>query len=124
MVGRLIASQIASASILSFLPRLTYGLMYCGGISITSCPKSRSTRAQWCEAPHASSPIRVDPSLAKEFLHLAASDLPSQYRLLVLVNSMKLKDMFGRVQPDPANRHLDGSFGCVDQPHSLAHSMP
>jgi hypothetical protein len=34
--GRLIASQIASASAASFLPRSTYGLVYCGGIRTTS----------------------------------------------------------------------------------------
>jgi len=27
---------------------------------------------------------------------------------------MDLKDMFGRVQPNPDNAHSDGSPGCVD----------
>src|SRR3954451_7646472 len=30
---------MAAASAASFLPRLTYGLTYCGGISRTSCPR-------------------------------------------------------------------------------------
>ncbi len=30
----------------SFLPRITYCLAYCGGSSITSCPKARNSRAQ------------------------------------------------------------------------------
>src|SRR4029077_284999 len=47
--------------------------------------------------------------LGKEFLDLAAPQLPPQYRLLVLVNSMNLKDMFGRVQTNSDNRHSDGS---------------
>src|SRR5258708_35785360 len=51
--------------------------------------------------------------LGKEFLDLAAPQLPPQYRLLVLVSSMNLKDMFGRIQTNPDNRHSDGSPGCV-----------
>src|SRR5271169_6766639 len=51
--------------------------------------------------------------LGKEFLYLAASDLPPQHRLLVLVNPMNLKDMFGRIQTNSDNRHSDGSFSCV-----------
>src|SRR6202049_909133 len=57
-------------------------------------------------------PIRVGGSWA-EFLDLAAPQLPPQYRLLVLVNSMNLKDMFGRIQTNPDNCHSDGSPGCV-----------
>src|SRR5260370_1452982 len=41
--------------------------MYCGGSSTTSCPSPRNSRAQWCEAPHASKPIRLGGSLAKNF---------------------------------------------------------
>src|SRR5712671_3908840 len=47
--------------------------------------------------------------LGKEFRHLAAPDLAPQFRLLVLVNPMNLKDMFGRVQTNPDNGHSDGS---------------
>jgi hypothetical protein len=39
----------------------------CGGIGTTSCRKPRSTRAPWCEALHASIPIRLGGSLAKNF---------------------------------------------------------
>ncbi len=46
IVGRVTASQIASASAASFLPRLTYGFTYCAGISFTSCPSTTSSRAQ------------------------------------------------------------------------------
>ncbi|SUJ13143.1 Uncharacterised protein [Sphingomonas paucimobilis] len=46
IVGRVTASQIASASAASFLPRLTYGFTYCAGISFTSCPSKTSSRAQ------------------------------------------------------------------------------
>jgi hypothetical protein len=48
-------------------PAKAGGLMYCGGISITSWPSRRRTRAQWCEAPHASMPIRVAGCLANNF---------------------------------------------------------
>src|SRR3954451_13948582 len=44
IVGRLIASQSASASAASFLPRLTYGLTSCGAINFTVCPKDPSSR--------------------------------------------------------------------------------
>ena len=40
------ATPIASASLRSFLPRLTNGLTYCGGISRTRCPSAASARAQ------------------------------------------------------------------------------
>ena len=41
--------------------------------------------------------------LGKEFRHLVAPQLPPQYSLLVLVNPMNLKDMFGRVQTNSDN---------------------
>ena len=44
--GRMSASQIASASVASFLLVLTNGRTYCGGISRTSCPSARNSRAQ------------------------------------------------------------------------------
>src|SRR5229473_3353800 len=65
IVGRLIASQIASASAASFLFRFTYGLTYCGGKRTTSCPSFCNSRAQWCAAPQASSPTLVGSSFAK-----------------------------------------------------------
>ena len=43
---RLIASQSASASAASFFPRLTYGLTYCGGMSLTLWPKALRDRAK------------------------------------------------------------------------------
>jgi hypothetical protein len=68
-------------------------------------------------------PIRVGGSLTKNFA-TAAPKLAPQHRLLVLVNPMNLKDMFGRIQTNPDNRHSDASFGCVVTPHSLAQLMP
>jgi len=44
--GRVTASQIASASLASVLPRFTYGFTYAGGISFTSWPKPARSRAQ------------------------------------------------------------------------------
>src|SRR6516225_4331088 len=51
--------------------------------------------------------------LGKHFLHLAAPDPLPQDRLIVLVNPMHLKDVFGRIQTNSDNRHSDGSLGCV-----------
>src|SRR4051812_14904657 len=65
MVGRQAASLIASASLRLFLPRLTKGLTYCGGISRTVCPSSCATRPQWWELPHASSTTSVGEILPR-----------------------------------------------------------
>src|SRR6516162_1659627 len=65
MPGRNAPSQIASASMWSFLPRLTNGLAYCGGINRTRCPTPPRTRPQWCDPPHASSTTSVGGSLRK-----------------------------------------------------------
>jgi phage/plasmid-like protein (TIGR03299 family) len=46
MLGRLTASQIASASAASFLFVFTYGFTNCGAISRTVCPKRSSMRPQ------------------------------------------------------------------------------
>jgi hypothetical protein len=46
MPGRPAASQIAAASLRSFLARLTKGFTYCGGIRRTSWPSAVSLRAQ------------------------------------------------------------------------------
>ena len=46
MVGRVTASQIASASAASFFMVFTYGLTNCGAMSFTVCPSAESLRAQ------------------------------------------------------------------------------
>src|SRR5215467_9644867 len=55
--GLLIASQIASASLASFLLLFTYGFTNCGAISRTLHPCACSCLAQWCAPPHHSMPI-------------------------------------------------------------------
>jgi hypothetical protein len=57
-VGRVTASQIASASRVSFFGDLTYALTNGGAISRTSWPCSRKHRAQSWALPHASIPMR------------------------------------------------------------------
>jgi len=57
-------------------------------------------------------PIRAGTSLAKNF----STSLRRNTACSFSSTPMNLKDMFGRIQPNPANRHSDGSFGCVDQP--------
>ena len=51
----------------------------------------------------------------EELLHRAAPEPPPQHRLLILANPMNLKDMFGRVQTNPDNRHSDGSHWLLCQ---------
>jgi len=49
MLGRVTASQMAAASVASFLPRLPdilYGATSLGDISLTVCPYRRNSRAQ------------------------------------------------------------------------------
>ena len=64
MFGRPTSSQIASASAAARLFRLTYGLTYCGGISLTSWP-SRVTREPVMRARDASIPIMQAGNLPK-----------------------------------------------------------
>lgn len=57
MLGREAASQIAAASVASFLPPLPsmrYGVTKLAAISRASRPMARSRRAQWCALQHAS----------------------------------------------------------------------
>lgn len=47
MLGRVTASQIASASVASFLPRLRQALTPLGRTSRTSWPSAINSRTQW-----------------------------------------------------------------------------
>ena len=62
---RQIASQIASASLASFLLPFTYGFTNCRTISFTVNPCSFSLRAQWCAAPQLSVPIAQPGSFGR-----------------------------------------------------------
>lgn len=106
--GRLIASQIASASAASFLPRPTYGFTYCGRIRATSCPSARSSRAD---------PRRR--KLGKERRHVAPPQLTPQVGLLCLIDPAPLKNTLGRIQPN-ANKLAHGRLPRLTdlrQPH-------
>jgi CO/xanthine dehydrogenase Mo-binding subunit len=50
--------------------------------------------------------------LAEELLDLASSNLSTQNRPLLLIDAVYLKDMLGRIQPDPDNRHRTAPLGC------------
>ena len=54
ILGRLIASHIASASLASFLLLFTYGFTNCGAISFTLYPLASNKRPQWWAPVHAS----------------------------------------------------------------------
>lgn len=65
MLGRVTASQIASASIASFLPRSRQALTSFGGTSRTSWPSAITSRAQWYAGARASILIRRGARRAK-----------------------------------------------------------
>jgi hypothetical protein len=73
-----------------------------------ACLQPHPRRRQLCEHPQ----------------QLAAPDLPAQHRLLGLVNTVKLKDMLGSINPNPDNRHRTAPSAALSQLHSLAQSMP
>src|SRR6516162_4427792 len=103
--GRLIGSQIASASFASFLPRLTYGLMYCGGSQNHLVPKPAQ---QLSPIMRGTTRFQPDPGrcqLVEELLHFAAPKLTAENRYLVLIDAMHLKDMLGDIQTNSDNRH-------------------
>jgi len=142
MLGRLIASQIASAHgsgrwpargqalSASFLPRLTPAFAGAG------CRLDVLRRQQHYRVPegaqHArpvvcrAARLQPDPrrrQLGEEPLDLAAPQLAPQYRLFVLVDAMHLKDMLGGIQANSHNRHRTAPLlDCIN--HSLALSMP
>jgi hypothetical protein len=58
MFGRVTASQIASASLPSFLPLLRYGATNFGAISFTVCPNTVNRRAHSWAPEQASIPIK------------------------------------------------------------------
>ena len=62
--GRLTASQIAAASLPSFLPLLRYGTTNLGAISFTVWPCCAKRRAHSCAPEHASIPMTLAGSCA------------------------------------------------------------
>src|SRR5437660_11769674 len=106
MVGRLIASQIASTSIASFLPRLTPAFAGAGSRLDVLRRDQQHLVPQAAQPPRpvmrSAARLEADSrrrQFGEEFLDLAAPQLSPQHRRLVLVDAMDLKDMLGRVQP-------------------------
>jgi hypothetical protein len=71
MFGRATASQIASASLPSFLPLLRYGVTNFAAISFTVCPNEAKRRAHSWAPEHASMPIRHGGNCATSSLSFA-----------------------------------------------------
>ena len=93
MPGRDAASLIASASVRSFLARLTNGLTYCAGIRRTSWPSRAKTRPQWCAPPHASMITSVLSSLAKKGLHLRPPKVTPQHWTLRVIHAVQRENV-------------------------------
>ena len=88
---------MAAASLRSFLPRLTNGLTYCGGISRTWWPSAVSTRP-----PVVRTPARFEHDLGRRLLgkkafHLAAAEVTAQHSPLGLVYAVQSENVLGRV---------------------------
>lgn len=79
IVGRTAASQMASASMKSFLLPSTKGRTYCGEISLTSWPKEMSLRARRC-ARAGLHHGRAGVKLGNELDELLAVELPAEHR--------------------------------------------
>jgi hypothetical protein len=65
-------------------------------------------------------PGRCAPAVAwRKLLDLAAPKLPTQNWLLLFIDAVNLKDMLGRIRPDPDNRHRTAPLACgCDKPQS------
>src|SRR5216684_8168220 len=112
IAGRLIASQIAAASIASFLPRLTPAFAGAGaGLDVLRRQHHHGVpQATQYPGPvmRSTAGLQPDPGrrqLAEELRHLAAPQLTAQNRLFVLIDAVHLKDMLGAIQANPDNRH-------------------
>src|ERR1700688_1042107 len=116
------ASQIAAASLASFLFRFTSTVTYCGGTSRTSCPSACSSRAQWCDDPHASSPTTVGASAAKNSSTLLRRSLLRRTGSPAAFTPCSTKTLLDVSTPIRISWFTDGSLGLRSSTTSFWHS--
>ena len=105
MLGRDAASQIAAASVASFLPLLPsmrYGVTKFAAISRASSPSARSLRAQWCALEHASIATRQPArQLRAPGEELIALERACHYAPARCIHRVDLDHLLGQVNPYP-----------------------
>src|SRR5438270_3475499 len=115
MLGRLIASQIASASLASFLLLFTYGFTNCGAINFTAIPCAWNARAPVVRATtslHADHAARFNRF--QQYLEPVRSrQLPAQRHLLIPVDPVYLEDRLCQIYANAHKLH-GGPFLSVD----------
>src|SRR3954451_5668104 len=102
IVGRWAASQIASASAMSFFWRLTNGFTYAGAISFTVWPFG-DLAAPVVGAATGLHGHRAGRQRCQERQKLAAAQLLAKDHRARAVSPMKLKDVLGEIESDGAN---------------------
>src|SRR5215217_3212935 len=103
MVGRWAASQIASASALSFFCRLTNGFTYAGAISFTVWPSLTISRPQSWALAHASMATVQGGSVARNARSWPRRSFLRKTTRARAVGSVQLKDVLGEIQSDGAH---------------------
>src|SRR4051812_2041112 len=103
MVGRCAASQIASASAMSFFCRLTNGFTYAGAISFTVWPSLAISRPPVMGARTSLQGHRAGRERCQERQKLGAAQLLAKDNSSRAVGSVQLKDVLGEIQSDGAH---------------------
>jgi len=109
MLGRLTASQIASASLASFFCDFTYGFTTCGAISPTVCLNRLNA-----SIPETNSALQSNQAgfqSGKERRHLGSSQpLPHDHPARP-VHSVRLKYLLGNIQSHSHDSHREPPAG-------------
>ena len=136
MLGREAASQMAAASLASFLPDLPamrQGVTRCPAIRRASSPSSRSRRATWCAPPHA---FHCDEAARGQRRAPSVEALGrqrlSQHDGATSIHRVDLVLALGQIHPYPrdggtCNLHLDFPFPAqieLPQQFNLGTSIP
>src|SRR3954447_16509151 len=103
MVGRCAASQIASASAMSFFCCLTNGFTSAGAMRRTVWPSLAISRPPIVSAATGLHGHRAGREGCEERQKLAAAQLLAKDHRARAVSPMKLKDVFGEIESDGAN---------------------
>ena len=99
MFGRATASQIASASLRSFLLVFTYGLTNCGAMSLHLVAQLDELARPVVRAAAGFHPDQAGRQVGKELQHLAALQLLAQHRFAALITPWTWNTLFARSIP-------------------------